>query len=171
MAAVVLARRGARVTAFDLSARYVAEAAARTRANGVSVTFLQADGYRLPFADGNFDRVWGNAVLHHLHLDAPARQPRRGHGPRWGRPPRAASRGWCPCSNRKRAQRGGVDASSSAAGGRDSFFRVSRAAPDDYLKPGRSTPLVPAKDSADLTARAPFRQPGSTPTHGGTPPR
>jgi len=44
MAAVVLARRGARVTAFDLSARYVAEAAARARANGVNVGFLQADG-------------------------------------------------------------------------------------------------------------------------------
>src|SRR5262245_50783898 len=58
MAAVVLARRGARVTAFDLSARYVAEAAARARANGVRVAFLQAVGERLPFGDGSFDRVW-----------------------------------------------------------------------------------------------------------------
>ena len=39
---------------------------ARAGANGVSVGFLQADGHRLPFADSSFDRVWGNAVLHHL---------------------------------------------------------------------------------------------------------
>src|SRR5262249_12850860 len=77
MAAVVLARRGARVTAFDPPARYVAEAAARARANGVRVDFLQANGERLPFADASFDRVWGNAVLHHLDLDAAALELRR----------------------------------------------------------------------------------------------
>ena len=68
MAAVVLARRGARVTAFDLSPGYLAEARRRARANGVDVAFVQADGQRLPFADASFDRVWGNAVLHHLDL-------------------------------------------------------------------------------------------------------
>src|SRR5947209_8329171 len=51
MAAVVLARGGARVTAFDLSRGYLAEAAARATANGVGVDFVQADGERLPFAD------------------------------------------------------------------------------------------------------------------------
>jgi SAM-dependent methyltransferase len=66
MAAVVLARRGARVTAFDLSPGYLAEARARAAANRVTVDFAQADGERLPFADASFDRVWGNAVLHHL---------------------------------------------------------------------------------------------------------
>src|SRR5438552_10921322 len=69
MAAVVLARRGARVTAFDLSPGYLDEARARAAANGVAVTFAQADGERLPFADGAFDRVWGNAVLHHLDME------------------------------------------------------------------------------------------------------
>ena len=68
-AAVVLARRGARVTAFDRSARDVAEAAARAQANRVRVTFLQADGHHLPFPNASFDRVWGNTVLHHLDLD------------------------------------------------------------------------------------------------------
>jgi SAM-dependent methyltransferase len=68
MAAVVLARRGARVTAFDLSAAYLAEARARAAANGVDVAFVQADGERLPFAGGSFDAVWGHAVLHHLDL-------------------------------------------------------------------------------------------------------
>jgi SAM-dependent methyltransferase len=68
MAAVVLARRGARVTAFDLSPGYLAEARRRARANGVAVECVQADGERLPFPDDSFSRVWGNAVLHHLNL-------------------------------------------------------------------------------------------------------
>src|SRR2546421_583192 len=68
MASVALARRGARVTAFDLSPGYLAEAARRALANGVDVELVQADGERLPFADGGFDRVWGSAVLHHLDL-------------------------------------------------------------------------------------------------------
>jgi ubiquinone/menaquinone biosynthesis C-methylase UbiE len=74
MAAVVLARRGARVTAFDLSPGYLEEARARAAANGVAVAFAQADGERLPFADGVFDRVWGNAVLHHLDMERAGRE-------------------------------------------------------------------------------------------------
>ncbi len=72
MAAVVLARRGARVTALDLSHAYLEEAGRRARANGVTVACVQADGERLPFADGSFGRVWGNAVLHHLDLGVAA---------------------------------------------------------------------------------------------------
>jgi SAM-dependent methyltransferase len=68
MAAVVLARRGAHVTAFDLSWGYLSEARHRARANGVNIHFLQANGERLPFADGSFDCIWGNAILHHLNL-------------------------------------------------------------------------------------------------------
>jgi SAM-dependent methyltransferase len=68
MAAVVLARRGAAVTAFDLSAGYLREARVRAEANDTRVGFLQADGERLPFANAAFDRVWGSAVLHHLDL-------------------------------------------------------------------------------------------------------
>ena len=68
MASVVLARRGADVTAFDLSAGYVREAMLRAKANNVVLTPVQADGERLPFADACFDRVWGNAILHHLRL-------------------------------------------------------------------------------------------------------
>jgi SAM-dependent methyltransferase len=77
MAAVVLARRGARVTAFDLSPAYVAEARHRAGANGVDVRFVVADGERLPFADASFDRVWGNAILHHLDLERTGRELRR----------------------------------------------------------------------------------------------
>lgn len=68
MAAVVMARRGARVTAIDLSAGYLAEATRRGLANQVDLGLAQADGERLPFADASFDRVWGNAILHHLDI-------------------------------------------------------------------------------------------------------
>src|SRR5215213_3643288 len=47
MASVVLARRGGRVTALDLSAGYLLESARRARANAVGVTFTQGDGQRL----------------------------------------------------------------------------------------------------------------------------
>ena len=65
-AAVVMARRGARVSAFDLSPGYVREARRRAAANGVRVTVVVAAGEELPFANGSFDVVWGNAILHHL---------------------------------------------------------------------------------------------------------
>ncbi len=74
MAAVVLARRGARVIGFDLSPGYLAEARRRASANGVTIDFVQADGERLPFAPASFDRVWGNAVLHHLDVRRAARE-------------------------------------------------------------------------------------------------
>src|SRR5437762_2852850 len=48
MAAVVLARRGAAVTACDLSPGYVAESTARARANSVAVHCCVADAQRLP---------------------------------------------------------------------------------------------------------------------------
>ena len=68
MAAVTLARAGARVSAFDLSPGYVAEAERRAAVNGVSVEFRVADAEHLPYADASFDAVWGNAILHHLDL-------------------------------------------------------------------------------------------------------
>lgn len=77
MAAVVLARRGAVVTGFDLSPGYVAEARERARANGVAATFVAADAERLPFCDESFDAVWGNAILHHLDLARAGAELRR----------------------------------------------------------------------------------------------
>jgi ubiquinone/menaquinone biosynthesis C-methylase UbiE len=68
MAAVVLARRGGQVTAFDISQGYLQEAHRRAAANRVNIDFARADGERLPFASGSFDRIWGNAVLHHLNI-------------------------------------------------------------------------------------------------------
>lgn len=77
MASVVLARRGARVTALDLSLEYLREARARAEANRVGVNFVQADGERLPFADGSFDAVWGNAILHHFDVSCGGAEIRR----------------------------------------------------------------------------------------------
>jgi SAM-dependent methyltransferase len=77
MASVVLARRGARVTAVDLSAGYVREAQLRADANGVELCCVQAEGERLPFADGSFARIWGNAILHHLDLERAGPELRR----------------------------------------------------------------------------------------------
>jgi SAM-dependent methyltransferase len=77
MASVVLARRGARVTAFDLSGGYLDEARARAAANRVAIDFVQTNGEFLPFADGSFARIWGNAVLHHLNLGRAAGELRR----------------------------------------------------------------------------------------------
>jgi SAM-dependent methyltransferase len=77
MAAVVLARAGAIVSAFDLSPGYVAEAKDRAEANGVRVSFSVADGEHLPYADESFDTVWGSAILHHLDLALAARELHR----------------------------------------------------------------------------------------------
>jgi SAM-dependent methyltransferase len=68
MASVIMARQGARVVGLDLSQGYLAEARQRAAHNGVQLGLLMADGNRLPFADGSFDRIWGNAILHHLDL-------------------------------------------------------------------------------------------------------
>ena len=77
MAAIVLARRGATVTACDLSAGYIAEARTRARANGVAIRCLAADAQRLPCAGESFDAVWGHAILHHLVVPLAARELRR----------------------------------------------------------------------------------------------
>jgi ubiquinone/menaquinone biosynthesis C-methylase UbiE len=46
----------------------LSEARQRARANSVPIHYVQANGECLPFADASFDRVWGNAILHHLDV-------------------------------------------------------------------------------------------------------
>jgi len=113
MMAVVLARRGANVTAFDLSLGYVQEARRRAVANEVSVNFVQADGDRLPFADATFDAIWGNAILHHLDLPTAAREVWRVLRPGgvavfcepWGgNPLLEAARQWLPYPGKHRTR-------------------------------------------------------------------
>lgn len=77
MASVVFARLGGLVTGIDLSAGYVAEARRRATINRVTARFRLADAECLPFADASFDRIWGNAILHHLDLRRMAVEIRR----------------------------------------------------------------------------------------------
>ncbi|HET7473155.1 MAG TPA: class I SAM-dependent methyltransferase [Candidatus Limnocylindrales bacterium] len=73
---IVLARSGARVTAFDLSSASVDVSRRRAEREGVAdrVSFLVAAGESLPFPDGSFDLAVGKAVLHHLEPAAAARE-------------------------------------------------------------------------------------------------
>jgi SAM-dependent methyltransferase len=77
MASVVLARRGAQVTACDLSLGYVREACMRARANRVQSHQLVCKAEQLPFVDASFERIWGNAILHHLDMRQAAREVHR----------------------------------------------------------------------------------------------
>ena len=72
MASVVLARRGASVTGLELSGGYLAEARDRAICNDTQIEWVQADAEMLPFADGTFECIWGNAILHHLDLERSA---------------------------------------------------------------------------------------------------
>jgi SAM-dependent methyltransferase len=74
MASVVFARRGARVIGCDLSLGYLREARKRAEANGMTTRWIVCDGEQLPFADQSFDRIWGNAILHHLDLRSVTRE-------------------------------------------------------------------------------------------------
>ncbi|VTR99982.1 class I SAM-dependent methyltransferase [Tuwongella immobilis] len=78
MAAVVMARAGARVWGCDLSAGYIREAEQRAIANGVpEIEWTATDVHRLPYADASVDGIWGSAILHHLDLSVAATELRR----------------------------------------------------------------------------------------------
>jgi len=69
---VALARRGAHVTAIDVSAEAVALTLARAEANGVAdrVDARQMGAESLQLDAGRFDLVVGFGILHHVDLDA-----------------------------------------------------------------------------------------------------
>jgi SAM-dependent methyltransferase len=60
-----LAKRGAVVTAIDLTAPAVEAARARLVLEGLNATVMQQDAERLPFEDDQFDVVWSWGVIHH----------------------------------------------------------------------------------------------------------
>jgi len=111
MASVVLARAGARVSAFDLSPGYVAEAERRAEANRVAIEFRTADAECLPYSDESFDAAWGHAILHHLDLAKAGTELHRVLKPGgvavfcepWGgNPLLAAARRWLPYPGKHR---------------------------------------------------------------------
>lgn len=77
--AALLAKTGAQVTSFDLSAMSVHVARIRAELNGVAdaINLLVAAGERLPFAAESFDVVFGRAILHHLEVSIGGGEPRR----------------------------------------------------------------------------------------------
>ncbi|MDX6677886.1 MAG: hypothetical protein QOE31_1938 [Solirubrobacteraceae bacterium] len=66
MDAELLARRGARVIASDLSLGAVQRAVERGRRAGLAIEAVVADAERLPFADRSIDVVYVHDGLHHL---------------------------------------------------------------------------------------------------------
>jgi SAM-dependent methyltransferase len=62
---VQYAAAGARVTGIDLTPRHAELARAHLQALGFDGEVVDGDAERLPFADGTFDRVSSNGVLHH----------------------------------------------------------------------------------------------------------
>jgi SAM-dependent methyltransferase len=79
MNALLLARRGARVEAFDLSLDLIRIASRRLIANRVAsdVKFIVGSAHDLPFADNSVDVVFGMAILHHLDLGLSSREVKR----------------------------------------------------------------------------------------------
>lgn len=77
MASVIMARRGAMVTACDLSPGYCAEAQRRAAANECPINIVACNGEELPFVNSSFDAIWGHAILHHLDVATAAAELRR----------------------------------------------------------------------------------------------
>lgn len=67
--AVLLAKSGAQVTAFDLSPHSVEVAKQSSIINRTVVDFAVSAGEFLPFADESFDVIFGKSILHHLHIN------------------------------------------------------------------------------------------------------
>jgi SAM-dependent methyltransferase len=75
----LLAHRGARVWAMDISESLTELARRRAALNQVSdgVTYFVASAYDIPLPDESVDVVFGIAILHHLDLELAAREVRR----------------------------------------------------------------------------------------------
>ena len=75
---VVLANRGARVIAFDISPELLAVAKERLEVNRCEgVELLIGSAHNLPLPDESIDVVFGMAILHHLDLEIASREIRR----------------------------------------------------------------------------------------------
>ena len=74
---MLLARSGARVSAFDLSPVSIHVARARADRHGLEVDLAVAAGESLPYESETFDLVFGKAILHHLDAELGSRELHR----------------------------------------------------------------------------------------------
>lgn len=76
---VLLAHRGARVIALDISPELISVARRRLAVNGITsgVNFIVGSAHDLPLQDETIDVVFGMVILHHLELAPAAREVRR----------------------------------------------------------------------------------------------
>lgn len=76
---LILARRGEKVTALDISPDLIRVARRRLSANHITadVEFIIGSAHDLPLPDDSVDIVFGIAILHHLDLALSAREVRR----------------------------------------------------------------------------------------------
>lgn len=67
---------GGTVTGVDISERLIGIARRRAEVNGISerVQFLSCSIHDLPFPSGSFDGAFGKGVLHHIDIDAAAKE-------------------------------------------------------------------------------------------------
>jgi ubiquinone/menaquinone biosynthesis C-methylase UbiE len=65
---IFLAKRGAKVVAIDVSPGMLDLAQRLAKKHGVELETRVVSGDAIPAADGEFDRVYGNGVLHHVPL-------------------------------------------------------------------------------------------------------
>lgn len=76
---LLLAKRAAKVVAFDISTALIMLAQQRLEVNNIKgdVNFIASSAHDLSLADDSVDIVFGIAILHHLQLSLVAREVRR----------------------------------------------------------------------------------------------
>ena len=72
--AVFFALHGAEVTAADVSGEMLRVARSLAAHHGVEIQTSKIVAEAMPFQDGEFDRIYGNGVLHHVELEPTLRE-------------------------------------------------------------------------------------------------
>ncbi|MDD5072668.1 MAG: class I SAM-dependent methyltransferase [Candidatus Omnitrophica bacterium] len=72
-----LAKRGAKVTAIDISPVNIEKTKSWATKNGVTIDARVMDCGKLGFADASFDMVFGSFILHHIDIEKAAPEIRR----------------------------------------------------------------------------------------------
>ena len=76
-AAVYFAKKGAQVTATDISSGMLEVVKKLAKKHGVEVETRQTYSHTMPFADGAFDIVYAANLLHHVDIESTLKEARR----------------------------------------------------------------------------------------------